>query len=50
MEIALGNIAEAYGGDLSFKLMSSADNYAPSTPRVRISGETFEGDDSGGMK
>ena len=36
----MGNMTAAYGGSLSFEMSSSAAKYAPSDPKVRISGET----------
>lgn len=35
-----GNISAAYQGTFSFEMMTSAPIYAPSTPKVRISGDT----------
>jgi len=36
----LGNLTPAYGGTFSFEMSTSAIKYAPSDPKVRISGET----------
>ncbi len=36
----LGNLTPAYGGTFSFEMSTSALKYAPSDPKVRISGET----------
>lgn len=36
----LGNVAAAYQGTLSFEFLTSAPHYAPSSPKIRMSGET----------
>lgn len=38
-----GDLSAAIGGELTFEIMTSAEQFAPSTPRVRISGQTSSG-------